>query len=86
MVSASPNPKKRVVVWNQLLSLAPPNNEPWVLRGDLNAIVSTNERRGGARNGSLGVQNLRGEEGIFFKGLIDALVVRSGLICSLTLW
>ncbi|KAA3464362.1 reverse transcriptase [Gossypium australe] len=32
MVYASPNPKKRVVVWNQLLSIAPSDNEPWVLR------------------------------------------------------
>ncbi|KAA3469708.1 reverse transcriptase [Gossypium australe] len=53
MVYVSPNAKKRVVVWNQLLSIAPLDNEPWVLGGNLNAIVSTNERRGGTRNGGL---------------------------------
>ncbi|KAK5812437.1 hypothetical protein PVK06_027867 [Gossypium arboreum] len=58
MIYASRNPKKRVVVWNQLLSIALP--EPWVLGGNLNAIVSTDEQRGGARNGSLGNAPFKG--------------------------
>ncbi|KAL4360801.1 hypothetical protein GQ457_04G012650 [Hibiscus cannabinus] len=47
-VYASPDPVRRRSLWDQLKSLVPDNNTPWVIGGDLNVISSSVERQGGS--------------------------------------
>ncbi|KAL4279770.1 hypothetical protein GQ457_03G020260 [Hibiscus cannabinus] len=48
-VYASPNRSKQDEVWSQLTALRPNDNMAWVLGGDFNSIVSSDERIGGSR-------------------------------------
>ncbi|XP_038991400.1 uncharacterized protein LOC120114621 [Hibiscus syriacus] len=47
-IYANPNGSKRKHQWSQLEALAPNDNTPWILGGDLNVILDVDERRGGA--------------------------------------
>ncbi|KAL4334407.1 hypothetical protein GQ457_07G010750 [Hibiscus cannabinus] len=47
-VYASPCRSKRKDLWNQLAMLNPGDGTPWLLGGDFNVILSTEERIGGA--------------------------------------
>ncbi|XP_039066344.1 uncharacterized protein LOC120211945 [Hibiscus syriacus] len=47
-IYANPNGSKRKHLWSQLEALAPNDNTPWIMGGDLNVILDVDERRGGA--------------------------------------
>ncbi|KAK8655795.1 hypothetical protein V6N13_108361 [Hibiscus sabdariffa] len=48
VVYASPYRCRQNGLWPQLLALMPTTNYPWILGGDFNVILHSNERMGGA--------------------------------------
>ncbi|KAI9081418.1 hypothetical protein K1719_036564 [Acacia pycnantha] len=49
-VYRSPQKQFRKYLWQDLTSLAESISNPWVLAGDFNAILNSNERQGGSTN------------------------------------
>lgn len=48
-VYASPNTSKHKLLWDYIASLRPQVSISWILEGDFNAIISSDERKGGAK-------------------------------------
>lgn len=42
-----PQKEKQTGLWNEILAMKPVNDEPWLLMGDFNNIISLNEKSGG---------------------------------------
>ncbi|XP_050238477.2 uncharacterized protein LOC126687968 [Mercurialis annua] len=53
-VYGSPQPFGRRSLWNDLSALGIATNVPWLLAGDFNAILNSNDRKGGSRLRCLG--------------------------------
>ncbi|KAE8695366.1 Detected protein of unknown function [Hibiscus syriacus] len=66
---ASPQVKKRKLVWKHLINLDPGEYEAWTLGGDFNSILQLDEKEGGSCRGS-GVSNLI-VEFVFELGLFE---------------
>ncbi|CAN1146874.1 hypothetical protein LINPERPRIM_LOCUS5394 [Linum perenne] len=47
-IYASPRPTTRVLLWDALKRIAFNLNDPWVVIGDCNSVLSANDRSGGA--------------------------------------
>ncbi|KAL4386967.1 hypothetical protein GQ457_09G022180 [Hibiscus cannabinus] len=72
-VYASPNSLRRKDLWAQLLAVDPSNNFPWVVRGDLNVIGSSDERAGGSPRRIGGCHQFHGF--LIDSGLVDMYLV-----------
>lgn len=68
-VYGSPNPSQREFLWSGLSQLPCLASDPWLLSGDFNAIVSSEDRMGGARHRNSGCRSFR--QVLQQKGLID---------------
>ncbi|XP_040943158.1 uncharacterized protein [Gossypium hirsutum] len=50
-VYGSPNRQKRKDLWHELRATIPVGQTPWMVIGDFNAILSSDEKKGGLSNG-----------------------------------
>lgn len=51
-VYGSPNWRKRRLLWEQLKTTIPSASIPWLIIGDFNAILSSDEKKGGRSSGT----------------------------------
>lgn len=53
-VYASPCNTMRSTLWDHLVSISTMHNQPWIISGDFNEILSMNEKKCGSLNGRIG--------------------------------
>lgn len=46
----SPREELKTIFWERMRRIAEDTNEAWIIMGDLNDILETHEKKGGARN------------------------------------